>query len=58
MLKFPKKVIEKFIVGKDVLFNEIRYKLQKNWVGEVSSEQWSSEQCTAVLLYCSTASSG
>jgi len=27
-------------------------------VGEVSSEQWSSEQCTAVLLYCSTASSG
>jgi len=27
-------------------------------VGEVSSEQWSSEQCTAVLLYYSTASSG
>jgi len=27
-------------------------------VGEVSSEQYSSEQCTAVLLYCSTASSG
>ena len=24
-------------------------------VGEVSSEQWSSEQCTAVLLYCCTA---
>jgi len=21
-------------------------------VGEVSSEQWSSEQCTAVLLHC------
>jgi len=54
-IKFTLSVVAYVSVFREKCLFVVKSQIGNFGVGEVSSEQYSSEQCTAVLLYCCTA---